>query len=49
MTRKQAIQLFEERKVRTVWDDKAEKWYFSVIDVVAVLTDSADAKDIGAF
>lgn len=44
MTRKQAIQLFEERKVRTVWDDKAEKWYFSVIDVVAVLTDSADAK-----
>ena len=44
MTRKQAIQLFEERKVRTVWDGKAEKWYFSVIDVVAVLTDSADAK-----
>ena len=44
MTRKQAIQLFEERKVRTVWDDKAEKWYFSVIDVEAVLTDSADAK-----
>ena len=44
MTRKQTIQLFEERKVRTVWDDKAEKWYFSVIDVVAVLTDSADAK-----
>ena len=44
MTREQAIQLFEERKVRTVWDDKAEKWYFSVIDVVAVLTDSADAK-----
>lgn len=41
MTRKQAIQLFEERKVRTVWDDKAEKWYFSIVDVVAVLTDSA--------
>lgn len=44
MTREQAIQLFEERKVRTVLDDKAEKWCFSVIDVVAVLTDSADAK-----
>lgn len=42
MTRKQAIQLFEERKVRTVWDDKAEKWYFSIVDVVAVLTESAD-------
>lgn len=41
MTRKQAIQLFEERKVRTVWDDKAEKWFFSIVDVVAVLTESA--------
>lgn len=43
MTQKQAIQLFEQRKVRTVWDDEAEKWYFSVIDVVGVLTDSPDA------
>ncbi len=43
MTQKQAIQLFEERKVRTVWDDKAQKWYCSIIDVVAVLTDSRDA------
>lgn len=42
MTRKQAIQLLEERKVRTVWDDKDEKWYFSIVDVVAVLTESAD-------
>ena len=41
MTKKQAIQLFEERKVRTIWDDKQEKWYFSIIDVVSVLTDSA--------
>ncbi len=40
MTQKQAIQLFEQHKVRTVWDDKAEKWYFSVVDVVGVLTDS---------
>lgn len=44
MTQKQAIQLFEERKVRTVWDDKQEKWYFSIVDVVAVLTESADPK-----
>lgn len=42
MTKQQAIRLFEERKVRTVWDDEAEKWYFSVVDVVAVLTDSPD-------
>lgn len=43
MTQKQAIQLFEERKVRTVWDDETQKWYCSIIDVVAVLTDSLDA------
>ena len=42
MTKKQAIQLFEQRKVRTVWDDKQEKWYFSIVDVCGVLTDSKD-------
>ena len=42
MTKKQAIQLFEERKVRTVWDDEHEKWYFSIVDVVAVLTESTN-------
>ena len=46
MTKKQAIQLFEERKVRTVWDDKQEKWYFSIIDVVSVLTASADLAQV---
>lgn len=40
MTQKHAIQLFEEKKVRTVWDDEQEKWYFSVVDVIGVLTDS---------
>lgn len=40
MTKKQTIQLFEEKKVRTVWDDEQEKWYFSIVDAVAVLTDS---------
>ena len=44
MTQKQAIQLFEERKVRTIWDDETETWYFSVVDVVGVLTDSPDPK-----
>ena len=43
MTKKQALQAFEERNVRTIWDDKQEKWYFSIIDVVAVLTNSVDA------
>lgn len=40
MTKQQALKLFEERRVRTVWDDEQEKWYFSIVDVVAVLTDS---------
>lgn len=40
MTKQQALKLFEEKKVRTVWDDEQEKWYFSIVDVVAVLTDS---------
>ena len=38
MTQKQSIQLFEERSVRTIWDDVQEKWYFSVVDVIQVLT-----------
>ena len=42
MTQKEALQLFEQRKVRTVWDDEEEKWYFSIVDAVAVLTDSVD-------
>lgn len=40
MTKKDAIKVFEDKKIRTVWDDKTEEWYFSVIDVIAVLTDS---------
>lgn len=40
--KKEAIKLFEERKVRTIWDDTHEKWYFSIIDVVAILTDSSN-------
>ena len=42
MTKKQAIQLFEAKKVRTVWDDEQEKWYFAIVDVVEVLTDSVN-------
>ena len=42
MTQKHKIQLFEEKKVRTVWDDQQEKWYFSIVDVCWVLADSKD-------
>lgn len=44
MTKREALKLFEDRKVRTVWDDEQEKWYFSIVDVVAVLTDSVDSR-----
>ncbi|MGV8913818.1 MAG: Bro-N domain-containing protein [Kaistella sp.] len=39
------IKLFEEKKVRTSWDEKEEQWYFSIIDVVEVLTDSTNPRD----
>ena len=34
------IQLFEEQKIRTAWDEEKEEWYFSIVDIVAVLTES---------
>ena len=40
MTKKESIKFFEEKKVRTLWDDETEEWYFSIIDVIAVLTES---------
>lgn len=42
MTKKHSIQLFEERKVRTIWDDEQEKWYFSIVDIIGILTDQPD-------
>ena len=44
MEDKFAIQLFEDNKVRVVWDEEQEKYYFSVVDIIQVLTDSVDAK-----
>ena len=41
---KSQIQLFEEKKVRTVWDEESEEWYFSIVDVVDVLTDSPNPR-----
>lgn len=40
MTQQNAIKIFEEKKVRTVWDSETEEWFFSIVDVIAVLTDS---------
>ena len=44
MTHKEAIKIFQEKKVRTIWDSEQEKWYFSIVDVISVLTDSADGR-----
>ncbi|MCK9640056.1 MAG: hypothetical protein M0R39_09125 [Prolixibacteraceae bacterium] len=40
MTNQNALKLFEDKKVRTVWDNEQEKWYLSIVDVVGILTDS---------
>jgi hypothetical protein len=42
MSKKDSIQIFEDKQVRTVWDDEQEKWYISIIDVIAILTESVD-------
>ena len=42
MVKKNSIKLFGDDKIRAVWDDEQERWYFSIVDVVAVLTDSVD-------
>lgn len=44
MTKKAAIKLFEERQIRSLWDENTEEWYFSIVDVVAVLTDSPNPR-----
>ena len=44
MVKQNAIKVFEEKKVRTLWDSETEEWYFSVVDVVAVLTDSPNPR-----
>ena len=42
MSKKEALQLFQQQKVRTIWDDVEEKWYFSIVDVCGILTDQPD-------
>ena len=45
MTKYNAIKLFESKQVRAIWDDEQEKWYFSITDVIAILTDSVNPTD----
>ena len=45
MGQKEQIKLFEQKRVRSVWDEEKEEWFFSVIDVVEVLTDSTNPTD----
>ena len=44
MTQKESIHLFEERKVRAIWDDEQEEWYISIVDVISILTDSPNPR-----
>ena len=42
MTENDKLQMFEDRPIRTAWDEAQEEWYFSIVDVVSVLTESGD-------
>ena len=43
MATRNALKIFESKKVRTVWDDQQQKWYISIVDVIEVLTKSVDS------
>ena len=49
MPQNDKIQLFEDKRIRTAWDEEKEEWYFSVVDVVAVLTDQPDARHASTY
>ena len=38
----ETLQLFEDRRIRTAWNEEEEKWYFSIVDIIGVLTDQPD-------
>ena len=44
MDKKDAIKLFQDQKVRVLWEENLEKWFFSIVDVVGVLTDSPNPR-----
>ena len=43
------IQLFEDKRIRTAWDEEEEEWYFSVVDVVSILTDQATPRSASTY
>ena len=45
MSNQNTLKLFEDKKVRTVWDSEQEKWYISIVDVVGILTESSNANN----
>ena len=49
MLQSDKVQLFEDKRIRTAWDEEMEDWYFSVVDVVAVLTDQPDARHASTY
>ena len=49
MAQNDQIQLFENKRIRTAWDAEKEEWYFSIVDVVAVLTDQPDARHASTY
>lgn len=49
MTRKHKIQIFEDKRVRTVWDDELEEWYFSIVDVCGVLTEQKTSRGASTY
>ena len=49
MAQNDKIQLFEDKRIRTAWDEEKEEWYFSIVDVVAVLTDQPDARHASTY
>ena len=49
MNKNESIKIFEEKQIRSAWNDSEEKWYFSVVDVVSVLTDQPDARHASTY
>ncbi len=47
MKQQDAIKIFEDKKVRTIWDEEQEQWYFSIIDVIEILVGSDRPRNIG--
>ena len=49
MTENDKLQMFEDRPIRTAWDEMQEEWYFSVVDVVAALTEQTEARKASTY